>query len=1303
MRRILIVNRGLSALKFILSIRDCYVSQQVWIIGIATPDDLISDYKYLTLVNEIIESSNSIYMDINGIIDLCLQNQIDAVFPGWGYLSENPDFCLSLEKNGITFMGPSSKTISQLGNKINSMIIAEQNNIPLVKWSGQVPLTNLEITIEAVNRIGIPCVLKDADGGGGKGIRILRSNTKEIISQAYYQIIDEMNRKPGNACIFAMQLMENCRHIEIQIIGDGNNAMHLYGRDCTTQRRNQKLIEEGPISIVPEEIIRQCENSAIKMARHVKYKGVGTAEFLYSLDNNSVTFLEINPRLQVEHIVTELLLDVNIPVLLYRLTCEKKTLDKLFLDFPNIMINYENKHIDIKLPLPSRYVIAARLNAENPEDNFKPSCGIVRSIEIPNIPHSWSYTSIMNGGQILGTVDSQFGHLFTYGSSREEASRRMTRLISQSSIIGEVSNTLCFIKNIIQSPTFENNFHHTLWVKSNLFNDDNIIQRCSSLHKYSIHTGLSDLSEKKINTIKHQDIIWILALISQGWFRLEKERNKYFTLKNKGHQVNIPIITNVCIQIPLSSIYIDGIFELSELITKNELVWNIYNLKFQNKYINKQIEVFIHHINHELIICRFKNCNSQFRINMQTHDNKYERFKILINNQSYSFNKPLDQNSIYSPISGKISKIYYSDYYQINDIIIELEAMKMIFPYKSNKTGPINFFCQIGQNVKEGQIIAKYMDSNIKQTKISSDCLDSENKDDNIKIIFETIPDFIITPINTIIEKNNNLKTVIEEYNPLLMIKMLSWFNIKRIIGPLSDNYLSDYEVITLKDIYDVSWSRSQFENISLSELFSLETRQSGVIGLLLEGDISFILILHHPTFNKTSFGLNETQSFKLSSYLARKMKIPRIYISRTSGACLDYDINITQKLFYKDDKFYINKNDYEQVKNQLIIDTKSIENDSYQVIKIKNSAIDTLNNCAGIASESSLAYNQIFTLTFVCGYSVGIGAYISRLGRRIIQRKYDAPIILTGYKALNSLLADNLYSSNDQLGGEKIMAANGISQIIALNNCEGMNKIQLWLNLLNCPLGVDHLYFKFKNIWEPIDKIDYQLNKIIDNGLWIETMGNYAISVLTGRAFINSQPFGIIITNPQSSELIIPVDPGNLDSEIYIERKNGTVLYPDSSYKIAETINNVNREQMPLFIWINWKGFSGGTRDMYNQVLKFGSMIVDSLREFKFPVYSYLPPNSELRGGAMVVFSPSINPQIRMWADPSAKIGILEPSGAYEVKFKNKSFDMDKSQIISSIDLFDNPSNNEIIKIIALEDLKYKIKQDLIESSFYV
>ena len=1297
MRRILIVNRGLSALKFILSIRDCYISHQVWIVGLSTPDDLLSDYKYLTLVNEVIEASNTIYMDIKSIIKLCLENQIDAVFPGWGYLSEDADFPLALEQNKITFMGPSSKTMSLLGNKINSTIIAHKNGVPIIKWSGKEPLKNLSLTIQAVKKIGIPCVLKDANGGGGKGIRILRDDSEKTISQAFDQIIVEMKRDSTNACIFAMELMQDCRHIEIQILGDGYNAMHLYGRDCTIQRRNQKLIEEGPITVVPADIIRQCEISAVKMARYVNYKGVGTAEFLYSPHNNCITFLEINPRLQVEHIVTELLLDVNIPVLLYRLTCENKTLDKLFLDFPNIYMDDSKPYLDIVLPSPTRHVIACRLNAENPENEFNPSCGVVRSIEIPNILHSWSYISIMNGGQILGAVDSQFGHLFTYGSTREEACRRMTRLISQSSIIGEISNSLDFIKNIIQSPTFINNLHTTLWVKHDLFRDNNIIKRCCSLHKYSLHTGLSDLAEKKINTLNHQDILWILALISQGWFRLEDERNKCFILQNKGHHVDIPKETEVCIEIPMSSIYIEGKFSLLKSIIKNDLTWNIYNLIFKNKFANFQIEISINNISTGIIICSFKNCNSQFRVNMQTHDNKYEKFKISINNQSYSFTKPLDPDAIYSPISGKISKIYYSDYYYTEDVIIELEAMKMIFPFKSSKNSSIDFFCESGQTVKEGQIIARYKKkkNNSIEIEIVEDKLNTKEHD--IKLLFETVPDFIVTPFTNNINENKVLDSPSERYDPLKMIKNLSWSNIKRIIGPESKDYQSEYQLINLKNVFNKTWSRSDFEHISIDQLFDLENSNSGVIGLLLQGHIPLILILHHPTFNKTSFGINETKSFKFASYLSRQMNISRIYISRTSGASLDYDPVVSQKLISYNNQLYINQKDYLGLKGRLVIDHQLFKNEYYQVIKINNSAIETLDCCASIASETSLAYKQVFTLTYVCGYSVGIGAYLTRLGHRVIQRKNDAPIILTGYKALNCLLGDNLYLSNDQLGGNKIMGPNGISHRMANNDYDGIKEIQLWLDLLYSPIGVDQLFISNKNIWSPINQISYELSEIIDKGLWFETMPEYATSILTGRAFINSQAFGIIIANPRSTEITIPVDPGNLDSEITVENKNGAVLYPDSSFKIAQTINNVNHEKIPLFVWINWRGFSGGTRDMFNQVLKFGSMIVDALRQFNYPVYAYVPPGAELRGGAMVVFSPGINSQIRMWADPSARVGVLEPSGAYEVKYRNKLFDMTESQVISSIELYDIPANSEVIQLVKLKDLKNKIKQDLI------
>ena len=542
MKRLLIANRGLSAIKFILSIRDVYNSSQVHLVGIATSNDIISDYRYISELDEIIYANKDIYTDIEAIVSLCKKHKIDAVFPGWGYLSERSDFVFRLEESGIIFMGPGSKTIDSLGNKINSMKVAEENNVPLSRWSGITPLKSCEEVLDAVRNVGVPCVLKDADGGGGKGIRIIETFDEMYIRSMYHQIQTEMKRNPNESVIFVMELMNECHHIEIQLVGDGETAIHLYGRDCTCQRRNQKLVEEGPITVAPRHIIEQCERSAVSMAKAVGYVGLGTAEFLYIPETKQVTFLEINPRLQVEHVVTELLFNINLPVILYQITVEHKSVFELF---AGLNYNISNKH-----------VIAVRVNAEQPEEDFKPSCGSVHSLEIPNVPQCWSYVSIHNGGKILDCVDSQFGHLFTVGNSREEARLRMVRLIQQIIIDSDFHNSLNFVRNVLLHNKFIENRHTTQWIKGNMFN-----------RKHSM-AGISLI----------EDMNWIIGLIVQGWCRWKATHEQTTKLLQNGHCVipSFHVDANVGVKVGMYTVTTSGTLYVNGHNSIDGITW--YNL-----------------------------------------------------------------------------------------------------------------------------------------------------------------------------------------------------------------------------------------------------------------------------------------------------------------------------------------------------------------------------------------------------------------------------------------------------------------------------------------------------------------------------------------------------------------------------------------------------------------------------------------------------------------------------------------------------------------------------------------------------
>ena len=300
---------------------------------------------------------------------------------------------------------------------------------------------------------------------------------------------------------------------------------------------------------------------------------------------------------------------------------------------------------------------------------------------------------------------------------------------------------------------------------------------------------------------------------------------------------------------------------------------------------------------------------------------------------------------------------------------------------------------------------------------------------------------------------------------------------------------------------------------------------------------------------------------------------------------------------------------------------------------------VECLKGSGLIAGETSKAYEDIFTLTLVTCRSVGIGAYLVRLGQRAIQIE-GQPIILTGAAAINNLLGREVYSSNLQLGGTQIMYKNGVSHMTANDDFEGVSKIVDWLTFVpdkkNNPIPVappadvwDRAISYFPPQKQPYDvrwliggkQEDGEfLSGLFDKDSFTESLGGWAKTVVVGRARLGGIPMGVIGVETRSVENVIPADPANPDSTEQIVQEAGGVWYPNSAFKTAQAIRDFNNgEQLPLMILANWRGFSGGQRDMYNEVLKYGSYIVDALVKYEQPVFIYIPPFGELRGGSWV------------------------------------------------------------------------------------
>lgn len=453
------------------------------------------------------------------------------------------------------------------------------------------------------------------------------------------------------------------------------------------------------------------------------------------------------------------------------------------------------------------------------------------------------------------------------------------------------------------------------------------------------------------------------------------------------------------------------------------------------------------------------------------------------------------------------------------------------------------------------------------------------------------------------------------------------------------------------------------------------------------------VVIANDITYKIGSFGPAEDQFFYLVTQYARDLGLPRIYLSANSGArmglaeetlglfsCAWNDDNHPEKgisYLYLTPENFLNLQD-KGINAVRTIEIKEGGERRHRITDIiglqEGLGVESLKGSGLIAGETSRAYDDIFTITLVTARSVGIGAYLVRLGERAVQVE-GQPIILTGASALNKVLGREVYTSNLQLGGTQIMHKNGVSHLTASSDLEGATHILEWLSYIPAvkgdPLPIretpdswdrDIAYTPPKGAYDPRwfieGKNDEQnaewLGGFFDKGSFQETLSGWAQTVVVGRARLGGIPMGVIAVETRTIERIVPADPANPASFEQRIMEAGQVWYPNSAYKTAQAIFDFNREGLPLIIFANWRGFSGGQQDMYDEVLKQGSKIVDGLSSYKQPVFVYIVPNGELRGGAWVVLDPSINKeQMEMYADVEARAGVLEPEGIVEIKMR--------------------------------------------------
>ncbi|XP_075445618.1 acetyl-CoA carboxylase 1 isoform X3 [Ascaphus truei] len=708
--KVLIANNGIAAVKCMRSIRrwsyEMFRNERaIRFVVMVTPEDLKANAavvnqwmyfpEYIKMADHYVPvpggPNNNNYANVELILDIAKRIPVQAVWAGWGHASENPKLPELLHKNGIAFMGPPSQAMWALGDKIASSIVAQTAGIPTLPWSGNgltidwqesdmkkgtlsVPrelyekgyVKDIDDGLKAAEVVGYPVMIKASEGGGGKGIR--KVNNAEDFPNLFRQVQTEV---PGSP-IFVMRLAKQSRHLEVQILADQyGNAISLFGRDCSVQRRHQKIIEEAPASIAPAAVFEQMEQCAVKLAKMVGYVSAGTVEYLYSQDG-SFYFLELNPRLQVEHPCTEMVADINLPsaqlqiamgIPLHRI----KDIRMLYgvPAWGDTPIDFENS---LNAPCPRGHVIAARITSENPDEGFKPSSGTVQELNFRSNKNVWGYFSVAAAGGLHEFADSQFGHCFSWGENREEAISNMVVALKELSIRGDFRTTVEYLIKLLETESFQQNCIDTGWLDRLISEKVQAERPDTMLGVVSGALHVADVSLRNsvsnfLHSLERGQVLPAHTLLNTVTVELIYEGNKY-VLKVTRQSPNsyVVIMNDSCVEVDLHRLS-DGGLLLS------------YDGSSYTTYMKEEVD----------------------------------RYRITIGNKTCVFEKENDPSILRSPSAGKLIQYVVEDGGHVfaGQCFAEIEVMKMVMTLTAVESGCIHYVKRTGAVLEPGCIIAK--------------------------------------------------------------------------------------------------------------------------------------------------------------------------------------------------------------------------------------------------------------------------------------------------------------------------------------------------------------------------------------------------------------------------------------------------------------------------------------------------------------------------------------------------------------------------------------------------------------------
>lgn len=446
MNKILIANRGEIAVRIIRACKEMNIKT------VAVYSDIDKDSMHTRLADESIcigpANSNKSYLNFKNIIEAANITGADGIHPGFGFLSENSKFAKICEESNIKFIGPSYKVIEAMGNKAKAKEMFKNAGIPVIPGSDG-SIKGISEAMKLAEKIGYPVMLKAANGGGGKGIRIV--NNQEELEENYDIVKQEAKVSFSDDEIYMEKYIENPRHIEIQILADQHgNVIQLGERDCTIQRKNQKILEETPSPVIDQKLRNKLGEIAVKVAKVAEYTNAGTVEFLVD-KNKNFYFMEMNTRIQVEHPITEENTGIDLIKEQIRIAADEP------LRFKQSKIN------------PVGHSIECRINAENPLLQFRPSPGKITGLNLPGGNGIRIDTAIYEGYQIPPNYDSMIAKLIVHGNSRNEAIAKMKRALEEFVIEG-VDTNIDFLLRIITNLNFIRGNYDTSFIEKEILN-----------------------------------------------------------------------------------------------------------------------------------------------------------------------------------------------------------------------------------------------------------------------------------------------------------------------------------------------------------------------------------------------------------------------------------------------------------------------------------------------------------------------------------------------------------------------------------------------------------------------------------------------------------------------------------------------------------------------------------------------------------------------------------------------------------------------------------------------------------------